>query len=274
MYKLKSPLYLFYIIAVFIAISTVLQLFHFGFSFAWGMWIDFVAVPWIIAFFLFGFRPALITSLIMFVVISFVSPSSALGGLMKWVATVPMFVIPAAFLFKKKRILFTSAVLTLLIIGALLITFIHTIANPTPVETGYCYFDDIDPLSSKIDFQQAKFDFSLNFLPIVEILVPFLILIFFISFFSKQSKTQKPSIYSNIKLLILPILLAIVARGLITTVVNYYFAIPIFWGIPTACALKIPWVVIFGLNTLQGLLEVGVAWVVVFKSGLFKLFEK
>lgn len=274
MREIKSPIYLIYIISVFVAISAVLQLFHFGFSFAWGMWIDLVAVPWIIAFFLFGFRTALITSLVMFVVISFIAPTSVLGAMMKWIATVPMFVIPAVFLFKKKRALFASTVTTMFIIGALVLIFFHSVAQPTQINTGQCYFDNVDPLSTKIELQQTKFDLSLSLVPIAEILFPFLILILAVSALNKISESQKPTIYASIKLVALPILLAILARGFITTVLNYYFAIPVFWGIPPACALKIPWLVIFGLNAVQGLVEVGVAWVVVFKSGLSESFGR
>lgn len=76
------------------AISSVLQIVHIGYMSPWGMWIDFVAIPWILAYFLFGWRGALTVSSVSSLVITFVDPSTWLGALMKFVATLPMWLIP------------------------------------------------------------------------------------------------------------------------------------------------------------------------------------
>ena len=73
------------------AVSAVTQLIHLGYqSPQWGMWIDVVAVSWIIAFFLFGFRASFIVSLLGALVITLFAPDTWLGASMKWLATIPV----------------------------------------------------------------------------------------------------------------------------------------------------------------------------------------
>ena len=78
------------------AISSVLQIVHIGYLSPWGMWIDFVAIPWIIAYLLFGGRGAFIVSVISAIIITLVAPSTWLGAVMKWVATLPIWLVPFA----------------------------------------------------------------------------------------------------------------------------------------------------------------------------------
>jgi len=73
------------------AISAVTQLIHIGYqSPQFGMWIDVVAVSWLIAFFMFGFRMAFIVSSIGAVMITIFAPETWLGASMKWVASAPV----------------------------------------------------------------------------------------------------------------------------------------------------------------------------------------
>ncbi len=81
-------------IAALAAISAVLQIVHIGWLSPWGMWIDLVGVPWIIAYFLYGGRAGLITSVIGAIIITIVAPSTWLGALLKFTATLPMWFIP------------------------------------------------------------------------------------------------------------------------------------------------------------------------------------
>ncbi len=64
----------------------------------WGMAaFDFIAVPWIIAFLLFGLKSGLLTSVIGFVGIFFFSEEAIplVGATMKFSATIPLILIPA-----------------------------------------------------------------------------------------------------------------------------------------------------------------------------------
>ncbi|RLE52207.1 MAG: hypothetical protein DRJ33_04290 [Candidatus Methanomethylicota archaeon] len=61
----------------------------------WGMSVDFVAVPILIAFFIFGFREALMLSAGLWIVLCAMGFGSFIGGTMKVAATLPMFAVPA-----------------------------------------------------------------------------------------------------------------------------------------------------------------------------------
>ncbi|MFQ6084901.1 MAG: hypothetical protein ACE5OY_01345 [Candidatus Bathyarchaeia archaeon] len=67
----------------------------------WGMAVlDFIAVPWLIAFLMFGLKTGALTSLIGFMGIALLSeePVPWIGATMKFSATIPLIVIPALLL--------------------------------------------------------------------------------------------------------------------------------------------------------------------------------
>jgi riboflavin transporter FmnP len=76
--------------AALAAISAVLEFVHIGFLTPWGMWIDLVAVSWIVAYLIYGPRVAFTVSLAGALIITLIAPSSWLGAFMKWTASVPL----------------------------------------------------------------------------------------------------------------------------------------------------------------------------------------
>lgn len=162
--------------AALAAVSAVVQLIHLGYqSPQWGMWIDLVAVSWLIAFFLFGLRSTLYVSLLGFIVITLFAPDTWLGASMKWLATAPMWLS--------------------------------------------------------------------------------------LGLFSKKFKS-----YQKISPLILPLVIGLIIRSLIIIPINYFYAIPIWTGMPPAVAIRtIPWYIIAGFNSLQGLIDVILAWTIVYR---------
>lgn len=68
----------------------------------WMLRIDLVALPWMICWILFGIKPTLLCMLISSPLIGFVGPASGgpVGAIMKPLATVWMFLIPAIFAWK------------------------------------------------------------------------------------------------------------------------------------------------------------------------------
>lgn len=80
--------------AALASISATVQLIHIGYlSPSWGMWIDFVAVTWIIAFFLYGLKASVLVSLFGSLVITLFSPDTWLGASMKFAATLPVILV-------------------------------------------------------------------------------------------------------------------------------------------------------------------------------------
>lgn len=169
--------------AALAALSAVTQLIHLGYqSPQWGMWIDVVAVSWIMAFFLFGVSASFFVSLLGAIVITLFAPDTWLGASMKWVASFPMW-------------------------GSLFLWQI---------------------LAKK-----------------------------------KISDYQKP-------LQLVPALVfGLVIRCLLVIPLNYFYAIPIWTGMTPKIAMSvIPWFVIAGFNIVQGILDVGLAWILVFRFRL------
>jgi riboflavin transporter FmnP len=62
----------------------------------WGMKIDLVGAIWVLTFFLYGWKPALTVSSITAIYIAMFSDTGYVGALMKFIATIPMFLVPAA----------------------------------------------------------------------------------------------------------------------------------------------------------------------------------
>ncbi|MCD4739822.1 hypothetical protein K8R43_01370 [archaeon] len=110
------------------SISAVLQIVHVGIPTPIGMWIDLVAVPWLIAYFLKGFKTALFTAILSAVVIAVVAPTAFIGSLMKFAASLPMFLVPALVLLFYKKDLKDFRFASLLLVPSLLVRIVVALA--------------------------------------------------------------------------------------------------------------------------------------------------
>jgi riboflavin transporter FmnP len=165
------------------AVSAIVQLIHIGYqSPQFGMWIDIVAVTWIIGIFLFGFRMALIVSIMGAIMITLFAPDTWLGASMKWLASFPIWFLLGIWTIKKERAL---------------------------------------------------------------------------EYYKKWWK------------LIIPLAIGIIIRCLIIIPVNYFYAIPIWTGLsPAKAMMVILWQIIALFNIVQSFVDVGVAWILVYRFGL------
>src|SRR3989344_6554827 len=169
--------------AALASLSAVVQLVHIGYqSPAWGMWIDVVAVSWIIAYFLFGIRSSLLVTLVGTLIITLFAPDTWLGASMKFVATLPVILALFGWSVLRKN---------------------GSFAYPRPMQ------------------------------------------------------------------LVVPLILAIVVRSAVVLPLNYFYAIPIWTGMsPDKAMAAIPWFIIAGFNAVQSVLDVALAWIIVYQ---FKL---
>lgn len=162
----------------------------------WGMKIDFVGVIWVLAFFLYGSSQALCVSIITTIFIAGYSPTAFIGAAMKFLATVPMFLVPATF----------------------------------------------------------------RYLPI------------------SSEKTSK--VFNSILAITAAGILAILTRVIVSSAANYYWAIPVFFGMPSEVVLQKMfgnsiWAFIAfvaGMNVFQGVVDIVVPWFLVFKGRLGRYF--
>jgi len=88
--------------AICSAVSAILGLLPPIYVTPWFMRIDIVAVPWLVCWFVFGFRAAMLSALISIPIVGFFEPFAGgwVGGVMKFVASIWMFAIPALFAIK------------------------------------------------------------------------------------------------------------------------------------------------------------------------------
>lgn len=155
----------------------------------WGMKIDFVGVVWVLAYFLYGLKEALSVSVITTL---FILSYDFVGAIMKFIATLPMFLVPAG--------------------------LIHS---------------------------------------------PF--------FFEKTSRS-----FNKLRVMVMMCLLATSVRLIVTSVVNLYWAIPLFWGITSDAVLEVfggvvPFVIfVASMNLLQSIVDMVVPWLLAYK---FRLAE-
>ncbi|MBS7643426.1 hypothetical protein KEJ26_02430 [Candidatus Bathyarchaeota archaeon] len=180
--------------AIMAALSIIFELIP-SFRVFWGMKIDFVGVIWVLAFFLYGLYEALCVSAITTIFILIYSPTGFVGATMKFVATVPMFLVPAGLLY-----------------------------------------------------------------------LPF--------FTERTSKA-----FNRVPIIVVACILSVVVRIAVCSFVNYYWAVPLFLGIPSSAVLEkfggsILGFVAFvaGMNLLQGIVDVIVPWFLAFKVRLAEYF--
>jgi riboflavin transporter len=169
-------------IAGLASISAIVQINHIGYqSPTWGMWIDIVAVSWVMAYFLLGFRGSFLVSVLGAIMITIFAPETWLGAVMKFVATMSV----------------------------------------------------ISTLSLIKWFQKSEDRYT-----------------------------------SGIHLVVLTII-SLVVRAAIVIPINYFVAIPIWTKMtPSAAWDAIPWQIIFGFNTFQTIIDISLAWLLVYR---FKL---
>lgn len=92
--------------AVLAPLSVILQVLPPMFVTPWFMRIDLVAVPWVLCWILFGFKSALLSLLISVPIVGALGPFAGgwVGAIMKSVASIWMFTIPALFTWRKSEI--------------------------------------------------------------------------------------------------------------------------------------------------------------------------
>jgi riboflavin transporter FmnP len=157
----------------------------------WGMKIDFVGALWVLAFFLYGLTEALSVSIITALFITAFMPTGFIGATMKFIATIPMFLVPA--------------------------------------------------LMSHISRSKAG-----------------------------------AKMFNSVPVITVACISSTLVRLLAATIVNLYWAIPIYLGIPQEEVLNalgglIPLIAfVAGMNVLQGVIDIFVSWLLAFK---FKISE-
>jgi len=244
------------IVAMFLALIAIFQLLKppLGYVSPWGISVDLVALPVLLAFFLYGFRVSLTVCFGLFFIVSIVAAEGLIGGTMKWVATMPMIITPAILSVKISR---EEIKRDLVVIIAAIVSMVALIAL----------------LAIMYDLVGAHD--NVYYSPVV-VLITTAVFYFAFYFATRGRERDNVSSLSDPKKVVVALVLALVVRGISSTVLNYYFALPLFIpGMTTELALQIiPWWGILGLNIIQGALEVTLAWLLVFRTKAFAFVQK
>jgi len=243
-------------VAMFLALIAIFQLLKppLGYVSPWGISVDLVALPVLLAFFLYGFRTAITVCFGLFFIVSIIASEGLIGGTMKWVATMPMIITPAILSIKINKEALKE---DLVVVIAAIVSMISLIGL-----LGVMY---------KLVGAQDNVFYS----PIVVLIAS---AIFYFAFFFATRGMDRESISSfrDPRKVLVALVLALFVRGITTTVLNYYFALPLFIpGLTPEMALEmIPWWGILSLNIVQGVLEVALAWILVFRTKAFSFVQK
>ena len=266
-------------VAMLAALSAILQLFNgiVGIPTGFGMTVDLVGVPAMLAFFLFGLDAALYVSLLTALIITLIAPTTWIGASMKFAATLPMFLFPALYSLTIKKRLDVKTISIILFFVIFLSLFVFMLSGNVNLFSKQ-FIGDTSPtiyMIPKIELLKVEggsvtlASLILGILPILTIAFSSLLLLLFWDAYAKQVKS---SVFSNPPVMFLLLTASVFTRGVTMVIANYYYAGPIFLRISTEELMKIaPWYLIFGWNAFQGVLEVAIAWVIAFK---FKFIEK
>ena len=237
-----------------------------GIQTGWGMTIDLVAVPILIALFVLGYGTALETLLATGIGIALLAPTGYIGAVMKFSATLPMLAVPAAYLIAKRRKLEPPRLLALMaiLLAACVLVFalIAYLAFYSGEAFGNSLFTGIAPL-----FGLAAFSY--------------LLLVLWREYGSEQ---ELRGVFSWKEALAL-FAFAAALRGLLMIVANFYFAGPLFYrmtpaalagfiaGVPVPFFGASAWYAsIFLWNVVQAAAEFWIAWLVAFRFGFAKRY--
>jgi len=247
------------IVSMLGALAAIFQITHgvLGIPTGFGMTVDLVAVPVLLAFFLFGLEHSLWVLLIASLVITVIAPDSWLGASMKFSATLPMLTLPALYLISKgsKAAFFFFCVISL-IIGLAVIMLSGSVGLL------------VKPVFAGLPLEHL----ALGLAPILSIAFLSLVIL---ALWKPAAKKISPKPLSKPAIAIAVLLAALAVRALVATISNYYYAGPIFFGMPPEKLMQLaPWFAIAGWNALQGILEFGIAWTLAYPFGFAKRYGK
>jgi riboflavin transporter FmnP len=232
-----------------------------GIPTGFGMTVDLVGVPVLLALFLFGFEAALLVLAAACFGIVLVSPTGVVGALAKFLATLPMLLIPAAALFWKKR---RDAAVAFAVVGIFVAVLAYSFA-------GFARM-----------FSQRGADVILGaVLPVAALLA----CAWAVYEVSKRAKIpHDAALLSAPALALCALAVAALVRGALMTVANYYIAGPLYFGMmPDQFAELVQkanvlflgsgtawYAAIFFWNAVQAALEFSLAWLLAYRFGLSK----
>lgn len=220
-----------------VALALVFQLGHgiIGWPTNFGMTVDLVGFPALLAFFLFGFKSSLRVLLLTTLGIIFLAPSGIIGAAMKLSATVGCLIV-----LRFGNILWLPV---LLILAGLSLFGMSMVLN-------------------------SLNEFAL-YLGAIVMVLPFLAAL--AAYFLIEEKRTKPKDYGSLYTMAVLLVCAILLRGAVTVISNVFFAVPTFFPSDKGYLIQVEQIItallhfwIFLWNAVQQVVEFSLAWVVAY----------
>ncbi len=285
--------------ALFTAVAAIFQLTHniLGIPTGFGMTVDLVSLPVLLAFFLFGFDLALLVCILTAIIITLISPETWLGASMKFAGTLPMILLPALWLLSGKKKTdpgrISAIVLLSITISLFLFVFsgiLNTSSNPIFQGMNQTIYNRPNLTAGGSVLLEGGAVTPETFLQGV---IPILGLsgISWIMFYLWRRYGKGVDIISLSKTrnILIVTSLAVFVRGISMIVANFYYAGPVFYGISAqdlvaaSLPIQVPflmqdpvnlplWFIIFFWNVVQGVVEILFAWTIAFKFRFFNYY--
>ena len=245
------------IIGLLAALAAVLQIYNgvIGIPVPFGMTVDLAAVPVLLALFLFGFESAAYVLILLTLIITLTAPTGWIGASMKLTATIPMIAVPALYLIAAgKRQRFAALALCALVLVALASLFAGQAALA------------LHPPTYGPQKPMGQFDALVGLAPVAALVLALYALV--LLWRPRAARISLATLHDPLTAVAL-LVVAVVVRGIATTISNYFFAVPLFLGMTSEQAMAaFPPAFMFGFNALQGAVEFGIAWLVAYRFGL------
>ncbi|MCX8196876.1 MAG: hypothetical protein N3G80_00980 [Candidatus Micrarchaeota archaeon] len=252
--------------AMLASLAFVLQLSNnvIGLQTGFGMTIDLVAFPTLLAFFLFGFVPALEVLLLSTIFIAIFASSGPIGAAMKFGATLPTLLVFFTYHFFRSRgtpYPSLAVVLVSLLFGILVF--------------------GIGAFSYSYVSKEGRLVVGL--LPILAMSLAAYLLY---KLFQKAGRYESLRIFQQKETVAILALLVVLVRGVSMVVANFYFAGPLYFKMTPEEFIAFMssadllffgsgatwYIAIFAFNAIQAIIELGLAWSVAFKLGFVKKY--
>lgn len=262
--------------ALLAGLSIALQLSNnvIGIQTGFGMTVDLVALPVLLAFFILGFQSALDVSIVLALAIALTASSGYVGAIMKFAATLPMIAIPALYaLALKGKVSWQRALAVVFLGSAVLIALFALLAYPSA------------GLSEKFGGSNVWGIYLVGLLPVI--LISAIAYFLYWALSSHAQDGLERELFSKPHHAVFALTLALLVRGIAMVVANLFFAGPLFFKIPPHDFIAFiesqnilffgkgaAWyTAIFGWNAIQGIIEFSLAWIIAYKLGFAQKYS-
>ena len=240
-----------------------------GLQTGFGMTIDLVAVPIILALFMFGVESSIEVLAVSTIFIALFAQTGPIGAAMKFAATAPTIAVFAAYLIMRGKGTGAPAIAL-----AAIASIVFSVG-----------------LFAAGGIMQSALGSTGLLFGLLPILLMLLITYAVLKYFERERRVKdamhKHSAFADVRVLALLAVAVIIIRGAAMIVSNFYFAGPLYFKISPEEFVSFVnssdllffgkgaawYVAIFAFNAMQAAVEIGIAWLIAYKFGFARKYS-